>query len=171
MLASVPEFLKRRATRSFQYLMKEVEAVTPEQALADRRAGWPGQQWGIGQDGSIAGIVYHVASWKHLSLPLFEPGGGILALADFNASAAPASDDWPALVTWLRTVGTQWSDKLSALPEEAFAAVHQFDEWESPLWEFVVEFYEHDIQHAAQIEYLRQRHALPTNSGESAGNE
>src|SRR5262249_16649324 len=66
-------FVKQRAERSFHNLQKQTEGLPPEEALRDRRPDWPGHRWGIGQDGSIAGMIYHVTAWKQMTLPLLEP--------------------------------------------------------------------------------------------------
>ena len=72
---SLTAYLKHRAERSLVYLLREAEAVGEVDAFRGRRADWPDQPWGIGQDGSIAGIVYHVAAWKQLALPMFARNG------------------------------------------------------------------------------------------------
>ena len=158
---SLPAFLKSRAERSLRYLLREARAVGPSDALRGRRSDWPVQPWGIGQDGSIAGIVYHVAAWKHLSLSLLSPGGQALPRAAFDASAAPAADDWPALLDWLAAIGAEWNAALSALSEDEFRSPR---EWEGgkPLSvaDFAYEMIQHDVQHAAQIEYLRQLYTI-----------
>ncbi len=155
---TLTEFVKRRAERSYRYLLRQIEGLTPEEALQDRRPAWPDQRWGIGQNGSIAGIIYHVAAWKQMTLPLFAPGGQALTREEFAATGAPALDDWPGLVAWLRQVGDAWNAELARLPDAAFDDLREWEGTTLPLIRLVVEMYEHDIQHAAQIEYLRERH-------------
>jgi hypothetical protein len=158
---TLPAFLVDRARRSLAYLLREAEAVTTEQALLGRRADWPDHPWGIGQDGSIAGIVYHVAAWKQLTLPILQPGGRSRGRADFDPSTAPRPDDWPALLAWLRSSGVEWAAALEALPDTEF---HSTREWEDgapiTLAQFIAEMIDHDVQHAAQIEYLRQLYRI-----------
>ena len=151
------DYLRRRAARSFRYLREQTRDVTSKQALSYADANWPDQKWGIGQNGSIAGIVYHVAAWKHLTLPLFQPDGKAGGRKDFDAAAAPAPEDWPALVAWMEQTGSLWLERLNQLPDEEFDAKRQWEGITIPLAEYVSEMLEHDIQHAAQIEYLRQR--------------
>ena len=149
-------FLKRRAERSFIALLKHLEGLTEEEALFHRDARWPDQPWGIGQNGSIAGIAYHVAAWKQMTLPVFAPGGRPLTREEFDSGAAPAPDDWTGITVWLKQIGTTWNAALAALPESAFDETREWEGRPLPLASFVVEMYEHDIQHASQIEYLRQ---------------
>lgn len=154
---SLPQFLKSRAERNFSYLLREVGATTAEEARRFASNDWVPHKWGIGQNGSIAGIVYHVAAWKSLSLSLFEPVPLLRVAEDFDPATAPAMDDWEGVVMWLREVGTQWNEALGALPESEFDRPCPWEESPIPIWEVAVEFIEHDVQHAAQIEYLRQR--------------
>ena len=151
------DYLRKRAARSLRYLREQAQGVTSEQALSYADANWPDQKWGIGQNGSIAGIVYHVTAWKQLTLPLFQPDGKAGGRRDFDVSAAPAPDDWPAIVVWLEQTGALWLERLNQLPDEDFDAKREWEGMTIPLAEYVSEMLEHDIQHAAQIEYLRQR--------------
>ncbi len=157
MSPSLPQFLKQRAERNFAHLLREVSAVTAEEALRFASDEWRPHKWGIGQNGSIAGIVYHIAAWKSLSLPLFEPTPSLRETADFDPATAPERDDWEGVVNWLRDVGERWSRALGGLSDSDFDRLCPWEKEPIPLWEFVVEFIEHDVQHSSQIEYLRQR--------------
>src|SRR5437868_6975462 len=99
---TLPEYLRRRAVRSFRYLLREAESVSTEDALRFVSHDWPSHRFGIGQNGSMAGIVFHVAAWKQLTLPLFETRGTWIPVDSFDYSLAPAPDDWTALLAWLR---------------------------------------------------------------------
>ena len=161
---SLPAFLKRRADRSLNYILRQAEAVSIEEAFRGCSANWPDQPWGIGQDGSVAGIVYHVASWKQLTLPLFEPNGEALTRADFDPTAAPDPKDWQALLRWLRRIGVEWNTALNALAETEFDCLK---DWEGgaqmSIAQYASEMIQHDVQHAAQIEYLRQLYTSDSN--------
>ena len=154
---SAPEFLRGRAIRSFRYLLREAEAVTAKEAARFARPDWPPHRFGVGQDGSIAGIVYHVAAWKQVTLPLLAQNGPILPIEDFDRKSAPAPDDWPALLAWLKTVGAAWNETALSLPDAAFDGLRNWGSETITLAEYIAEMVEHDTQHAAQIEYLRQR--------------
>jgi hypothetical protein len=169
-------FVKGRAERSLRKFLEQIEGLTPEEALRDRLANWPGQRWGIGQDGSIAGIVYHVAAWKQMTLPLLRPGGQALTQETFDYEAAPNRDDWEGIAAWCQQVGTAWNAELARLPEAAFEETRAWEGMTLALGRIIVEMVEHDIQHAAQIEYLRQHHRAgkaisPSPLGKGAGGE
>lgn len=149
-------YLKRRAERSYRYFLEQAEDWTPEEALRDRKPDWPDHEWGIGQNGSVAGIVYHVAAWKQMTLPLFQPGGTTRGREEFDAASAPAPDDWPGILVWLKQAGTAWNAELAALPEAAFDETCDWFGTPMALAKLVTEMHEHDIQHGAQLEYLRQ---------------
>src|SRR5262245_15663768 len=108
MTETLPAFFKRRAERSYRYLLEQIENLTPEEALRNRRQDWPDHKWGLGQNGSIAGIVYHVAAWKQMTLPVFAPGGRARTREEFDPATAPALEDWPGIVAWLKQVGGDW---------------------------------------------------------------
>ncbi len=154
---SASEFLKGRAVRSFRYLLREAESVSAEEARRYARPDWPPHRFGIGQDGSIAGIVYHVAAWKEVTLPLLAQNGPILPIEEFDRRAAPASDDWMGLLAWLKRVGSAWNETALALPDSAFDDRRNWGSETITLTEYIAEMIEHDTQHAAQIEYLRQQ--------------
>lgn len=155
-METLPAFLKRRAERSFRYLLIQLKEVTPEEALHHRHPDWPDHRWGIGQNGSIAGIVYHLAAWKQLTLPMLRPEGKPLTRAAFDAESAPSPDDWPALLAYLKQVGTAWQAELAALPDEALDETRTWEGETLTLAKVVVEMMEHDIYHTGQIEYLKQ---------------
>jgi hypothetical protein len=157
-LEPLAAFLINRAERSFRYLVSQIDGLSAEEALAGSRADWPDHRWGIGQNGSIAGIVYHVAAWKQMGLPIFQPDGRPLSREEFDSDTAPAPDDWQGIQAWLKQVGMAWIAELAALPPEAFERQLPWEGTDRtiPMAKFVAEMYEHDIQHAAQIEYLRQ---------------
>ncbi len=150
-------FLQNRANHALRYLLREVESVTDVEAFRYSDINWQAHKYGIGQDGSIAGIVYHVVAWKMLSLPLFGSEGQLRTVDDFHAEEAPDKHDWAGIQVWLAEVGAQWNEALSQLSEAELEALRPWGKHEIPVWEFVTELIEHDIQHASQIEYIRQR--------------
>jgi hypothetical protein len=161
-------FLRKQAERNLAYLLREAEAVSEVDAFRGRRPDWPDQKWGIGQDGSIAGIAYHVAAWKQLTLPLFAPDGKAFTRADFDAGTAPGRDNWPGIVNWLRQIGTDWNAALGTLPDADFDAERKWDGGARiTISQYVSEMIQHDVQHAAQIEYLRQVYAADSASAPS----
>lgn len=161
-METLATFLKKRTERSYRNLLQQIQGLSTEEALAGSRSNWPDHRWGVGQNGSIAGIVYHVAAWKQMALPLFEPGGRPLSREEFDTDVAPAPDDWLGIQAWLKQVGMAWNAEVAALSEEAFDLTITWDGFSFTLAKFVAEMYEHDIQHASQIEYLRQSQQVIT---------
>ena len=62
----------------------------------------------------------------------------------------------PGCLHWLKTVGEAWNETALALPDSAFDELRNWGSATITLTEYIAEMVEHDTQHAAQIEYLRQ---------------
>ena len=149
--------LKRRAAHALRDFKRSIEGLTEEEARRDGRPSWPGQKWGLGQDGSIAGIVYHVAAWKSLSLPLLK-GEPAPPMEQFDSARVAGHNDWTGIVAWFLEIADEWNAAVASLPEEAFDEQRELEGQTMTLAALVTEIYEHDLQHAAQIDYLRQAH-------------
>ena len=156
MAESLVDFLKKQATRSFRDILREVEGLTPEQAFHGRSKDWPSQQWGVGQDGSIAGIAYHVAAWKRMSLKILDPNVNVVQSSPSDLAAAPSPDDWEGIAGWLKSVGEEWNAAIQNLPPEEFDVRKTWEGESMLVSEYITHLYEHNLQHAAQIEYLKQ---------------
>lgn len=160
MSESLPTFLKHQAPRCFRNLLKQVEGLTADEAAFHRQTNWPGHRWGIGQDGSITGILYHVAAWKKITLPLLSLEGKSLPLDAFDTTQAPDREDFDAVLAWLIEIGAEWNDHLALLPEDSFDTPKEWEGNTITIAQLVVEIMEHDVQHSAQVEYLRQWHRV-----------
>ncbi len=158
---SLPSYLRIEARKSFHRLMKQVERTTEQEASLFRTHDWPDHRHGIGQDGSIGGIVYHLAAWKQLTLPLFEPDSPPVSRQNFDPGLYPLVSAWPQLVDWLRSVGNAWLERLDRLNDLEFFDTREWEGVTITLAEYVTEMHSHDIQHASQIEYLHQRIKMP----------
>jgi hypothetical protein len=155
MYANIPDMIKERAIGKYRAFVGEIDAVTAAEAMRQSRPDWPDQRWGIGQNGSIAGIVYHVAAWKQLTLPAIR-GGEPLSRGAFDSAAYPAPDDWPGIVAWYKRIGDEWITQIEALPSTAYAETILWEGNSISIAKLILEIIDHDIQHASQIEYLRQ---------------
>ena len=80
-----------------------------------------------------------------------------MSRADFDPTTAPHPEDWAGICAWLQQIGAEWNATLQNLPDSAFEETRAFEGASFTLASFVVEMVEHDLQHMAQIEYLRQR--------------
>ena len=154
---TLTEYLKYRSTKQYRAFCTLLNQVPEAAALLYATESWPGHRWGVGQNGSIAGIVYHVAAWKALTLPVFQPGGEPLPAEALDAASAPDLRDWEGIKAWYFTIGEEWDSTIQQLPEDALDEVHLWEGHPTPLYSFVSELMEHDLQHASQIEYLLQR--------------
>ena len=157
-------FLKHRAERSYRSVLQVLEYISPDEARRDHQENWPDHAYGIGQDGSIAGIVYHMAAWKHMTLPLFHPEGKALSRKEFDPANAPAMEDWFNVLAWYKQGGNLWQSEMMHLPESVFAETRRWEGHEITITQFVAEIYEHDVYHLAQIEYLLQKHRAEAHS-------
>ena len=156
MAESLVDFLKKRATRSFRDILREVETLTPQQAFHGRSKNWPSQKWGVGQDGSIAGIVYHVAAWKRMSLKVLDPNVSVVQGSPADLASAPSPDDWEGILGWLKSVGEEWNAAIQNLPPEEFDARKTWEGESMLVSDYIAHLYEHNLQHASQIECLKQ---------------
>jgi len=150
-------YLVKRAHRQYKALVELIANVSPEDAVKYAADSWPDHTWGVGQNGSISGIVYHVAAWKVLTLPAVIVGGKPAGRSAFDAAAAPSVSDWPAVHRWFVEVGDAWDAHLDALTEQDMDVEHEWEGQSLTLHTLITEMMEHDLQHASQIEYLLQR--------------
>ncbi len=148
-------FLKNRARIAFERLLKQLQDLTQAEAMAGRRENWPDHPFGVGQDGSIAGIVIHVAAWKMMTMPLFFKGGKSMLREELNLNQECDRNDWNSILSWLVRTGEEWQQNLEDQPEEVFSENRAWGDKTIPFSEFVIEIIEHDAQHASQIEYIK----------------
>lgn len=154
-MLSLPELLRARAAKSLRYILREADGVMPEYAFCGRAAIWPDQPYGICQDGSIAGIIGHVAAWKQMTLPMFTPAGAPIPRTAFRIADHADMDDWGSILAWLHHVGAEWQAALTNMADTDFGTIRSWEGSEIIVHDFVYEMLMHDAQHAAQIEYLR----------------
>ncbi|CEK15038.1 DinB superfamily [Chthonomonas calidirosea] len=156
MAQSLLAFLISQSKKAYRSFLQEIETITPQEALYHRHPHWPPQQWGIGQDGSIAGIVYHVAAWKQAALSLLR-GEDALSPMEHPETLPPPSIPWPEVCNWYREIGAVWCNQLEKLHESDLdRSCFFFDDKPITLSELISEIMLHDVQHASQIAYLRQ---------------
>ncbi len=153
------QYQRQRADHAKRYLLRVIQDVSSEEAYLFSSPTWPKHKWHIGQDGSIAGLVYHVIAWKILTLPVLEGHPVNLDVSEFNVQSAPDFSNWSSISSWAVEVSENWYMRLSELSDETIES--SFCTWDNgesvPLSRIITDIYEHDIQHAAQIEYLLSR--------------
>ena len=83
---SLAEHLRRRQAAAYRQLSKSLAGLTEADALRGKEPSWRRYRFGVGLDGSICGIVRHVAVWKHVTAAGLERAvrweGQSLALLD-----------------------------------------------------------------------------------------
>jgi uncharacterized damage-inducible protein DinB len=151
------EHLRRQLRGGFRAVTKAVEGLTEEQALEGARADWRRFRWGSGLDGSVAGIVWHLALWKQnfaqgLETGVFPP----------EESIAPPAPGWQALRKWLAEGQTRLETAFEQLPEVELAEPREWEGQTAPLGRLLSYIIEHDFYHAGQIQLLRQLGGYPT---------
>ena len=157
MTETANQFLRRRTERSLRHFLELIKKIRPENALRDFQPNWKDHQWGIGQDGSIAGIVIHVAGWMLLTKSLFEAHGTALVRSDFEDQNVPQKEDWSAVLTWTEQIFQEWTMALQNTPDSEFAGKRDWEGEDITLQSYIVEMYEHAVYHQGQIEYLLQK--------------
>lgn len=156
MSAALHEHLTYTLGAAYRQLRRSLEGLTPEQAAEGTVPGWKQFQFGVGLDGSIQGMVRHVAVWKHAAAVG-------LATGEFpEATTLRWPAEWPDLLVWLE-------EGQQAL-EELLAGMKASELLEPVSWEgeeltrsgVLTLVLEHDHYHAGQVNLLRQMrgHAL-----------
>lgn len=154
-METLASFLKQRARINFTRLQKQLDGLESAEAFEGRMDNWPDHPFGVGQDGSIAGIVVHLAAWKQMTLPLFTKEGRSIQREEFDIDFECDPNDWDSILKWLYCVGEEWLKRLDALPDQAFSEERPWGETVIPFTEYAAEMMEHDVQHSSQIEYLK----------------
>lgn len=146
------EHLADRQRSAFRRLLEATEGLSETEATLGARPDWRRYRWGVGLDGSIAGIVRHVATWKHLCAGAIETG----RFAG-EAAAAPPATDWTALREWLIGGHCRLERLFGALPEADLERPLLFEGERQSVRSILIHLIEHDIYHAGQVNLLRQQ--------------
>src|SRR5262249_49088523 len=131
---------------------KTLETVTEAQAGRDRRADWPSHKNHVAQDGSIAGIVYHLAAWKRAFTEYLR--GNVV---DYR-TVGPPNPTWEELKVWLAQTGQEWPAAATARPEAELETPLSLPGLENGWWytplNMMQEMLDHETEHLGQIHYL-----------------
>src|SRR5690242_7938298 len=134
--------LRHRLRGAYHALERALEGVDDDRAIAGADPAWRRYRWGIGLDGSIAGIIWHVAVWKHVVAAGLETG----AFPRENDAAPPASG-WPELRRWL-AAGHERLLAQAPADDDSLARPIAFEGEEMPLADLFAHMFEHDQYHA-----------------------
>ena len=156
-METAKERLLRLSAERFEESLRTLEGVSEAEARADRRPDWPGHENHVAQDGSIAGIVHHVAAWKQAFLEYLR-GNHV----DYR-TVGPAKPTFAELQMWLKRVGEAWLAEAAAVPEADLEkpldvpGLPGHAPWYTPL-NMMQELLDHEIEHLGQIHYLLEAH-------------
>jgi hypothetical protein len=145
------EHLRDRLAASFRQLERALDGVDDAMARAGVDPNWTRSRRGAGLDGSVAGIVHHVAAWKAISAAGLETGR-----FPGQAEVAPGTPGWEGLLSWLRESHARLAAALAALTDAGLERVVTFDGEEMSLALVFTHLLEHDQYHAGQVNLLRQ---------------
>ena len=154
------EYLRCRLAASFRQLERALDGVDGPMALAGADPNWKRSRRGAGLDGSIAGIVRHVAAWKAITAAGLETGR-----FPGEAELTSAAPGWEGLLSWLRESHARLAAALEGVPDAGLERVVDFDGEEMSLALLFAHLLEHDQYHAGQVNLLRQLRApIPEGS-------
>lgn len=145
------EHLRRAQARAYRQLARSLDGLSDEDAARGADPGWRTYRFGVGLDGSIRGIVRHVALWKGSA------ADGLASGAFPSSTEASLPDGWPDLLCRLEEGHCRLSRALEAL---APADLELRVTWEGEsmrLADLFAHLAEHDLYHAGQVNLLRQQ--------------
>lgn len=151
------QFLHKHSMKAADKLTAELSDVSQEDAFRYACSDWPAHKWGVGQNGSIAGIVIHLASWKQRLIPLMLGETAVQHEEAIEALAPDHNDNWQSIQNWFGKISSEWNQALINLSESEMDSIKYWEGGEIQLSKIVINIIDHDIQHSSQIEYLKQR--------------
>ena len=145
-------YLLDRLGHAHRALMRALDGVSEADAFRGASENWRRYRYGTGLDGSIAGIVWHVAAWRHVAADGVE--GGVFPDAE---AVLPHDSGWTGRLAWLESGHARMVRALEELPPERLDEMVQWDEFRMPLHEVFSHMIEHDHYHAGHINLLLQQ--------------
>lgn len=149
---SLHDHLRRRLPAAYRQLSRAFAGVADADAAAGARGDWQQYRFGVGLDGSIRGIILHVAAWKRAAAEGLESG-----------SFPPVEEALPEALNWeelLGALGREQARLEATLEKLAPEDLEREVVWEGqPMTtaEVFTHLLEHDQYHAGQINLLRQQ--------------
>ena len=155
---SLHDYLKARTAAAYRQLATSLRGLTPAYAQRGADPQWRPYRHGIGLDGSIAGIVRHVATWKHAAAE-----GVACGVFPDAEGLQPPGPEWADLRAWLDEGQSRLVKALEALRPEDLERLVQWEGQALPLLHVFTHLIEHDQYHAGQVNLLRQQwgHRFP----------
>jgi uncharacterized damage-inducible protein DinB len=149
---SLHNHLKARTAAAYRQLAKSLAGLPPEDALRGADPRWRQYRHGIGLDGSIAGIVRHVATWKHAAAE-----GVTTGAFPSPEGLHPPGPEWADLHAWLEEGQARLVRVLEGLDPADLERAVRWDGQPLILLDVYTHLIEHDQYHAGQVNLLRQQ--------------
>jgi uncharacterized damage-inducible protein DinB len=139
-------------TSAFRRFLESLQGLSESEAGAGAQGDWRQYRFGTGLNGSIQGIVRHVATWKQaaaagLASGTFPPAETVL----------PEALSWEALLEALAEGQTRLEAELARRTEEELESPVIWEGYPMPVHVLLAHMIEHDQYHAGQINLLRQQ--------------
>lgn len=148
----MPSEIETGYRAAWEELKAALDGVGPDEAAAFITSNWPKHDDWSGEDGSISGIVFHIAAWKEAYADGLETG----TWGD-EKSVKPQTDSWAGRLNWLEAQNDRLLNALRHLEQAEATSVLVSDRPYTLQAIFHDSMGHHDVYHAAQINYLRQR--------------
>ena len=145
------EHLSRRLSHGHRQLVRSLAGVSEQDAGRGASPQWRRYRFGAGLDGSIAGIVRHVAAWKHVIAEGLETG----VFPEVETVSPPC--DWSALPGWFEEGELRLERLLGNLPPHDLEREVTLEGQTLTLAALFSVVIEHDHYHAGQVNLLRQQ--------------
>jgi uncharacterized damage-inducible protein DinB len=156
---TIHAFLKHRLDHAYRELERSLAGVDDVEARWGADPHWRRFRHGAGLDGSIQGIVRHVAAWKHVVSDGLDSGTD--AFPDAEA-VLPHEEGWAGLRAWLGSGQMRLLRDLGEIAPDGLERTVTLEGESLPLHALFALMLEHDHYHAGQINLLRQQFARQT---------
>lgn len=153
-MPTLHEFLRARLEHAFRELERSLDGVDEKDARAGAHPAWRRYRHGAGLDGSIHGIVWHAAAWKHVVADGLD--SGVNAFPDAEA-VLPHEAGWAGIRAWLQSGQVRLIRALEEIPADGLDRIVTLEGEQIPLHSLFALMLEHDHYHAGQINLLRQQ--------------
>lgn len=144
--------LLARTGSAYRRLRESLHGLSADQATAGAQTNWRRYRFGVGLDGSISGIVHHVATWK------LAAAAGLRCGSFPNAEhVLPRDISWDDLLAALNAGQQRLVYELELLSEEGLDVLVTWEGQAMSIHALFAHLIEHDQYHTGQINLLRQQ--------------
>lgn len=144
------DYVLRRAGKAYRRFEESLEGLSGEEAALDADPDWRRYEHGDGLDGSIRGIVRHVALWKRIAAE------GLVSGVFPEPGALPWPGEWAPLLAWLAEGQQRLTEAATGLSPEALDEEAVWLGYRMTRATLIGNMTEHDQYHAGQVNLIRQ---------------